>query len=693
MTSSAPYLLGISAWYHDSAAVLLHGGEIVAAAQEERFSRRKNDPAFPKQAIAWCLERAGLQLSDVAYITYYDKPFIKFERLLETALQVSPHGLPFFCKAMPSWIKDKLFLKSLLRKELAAVSGGARVNMPSLLFTTHHQAHAASAFYASPFEESAVLCLDGVGEWVTSSAWHGKGATLQPLWQQDFPHSLGLLYSALTWYCGFKVNSGEYKLMGLAPYGEPRYLQRMLDNLIDIKADGSYRLNMEYFGWCEGEGMLTDKFMTLFEGPPRVPETWLTQRDMDLAASVQKLLETVVVRMASALQRETQQRRLCMAGGVALNCVANSQILKQAGFDEVWVQPAAGDAGGALGAALCTWHHYLGEPHAPRGSDRMQGALLGPSFSDPQIESELQRQGAAYRKFERAQLLEQTAALLAKGQVVGWFQGAAEFGPRALGARSILGDPREQAMQTRLNVKIKFRESFRPFAPAVLAERQQDYFDFRQPSPYMLFTAPVTASRRLPESKQVLSGIERLKHHRSELPAITHVDYSARLQTVAAGNNPIFHSLLCEFQRQTGCGVLVNTSFNVRGEPIVGSPLDAWRCFMKTDMDHLVIGSYLLDKQFQPPLKEQPVPEPVFTLNWRSLSQTALQRWIAFGTWLSRYTTPVVLGSIYLLLVCPLGWWRRRQGGHPAFGRPDPALKTYRQSAQPLDRSDMEHPY
>lgn len=595
------YILGISAYYHDSAAALLCNGEVVAAAQEERFSRTKHDPRFPRKAIDYCLEEAGVGLGDVAQIVFYDKPLIKFERLLETYLSYAPNGFRSFLAAMPVWLKEKLFLKATLKRELAGLAGCDQRSLPPLLFAAHHHSHAASAFYFSPFESAAVLCLDGVGEWATTSAWHGHGNELQPLWEIDFPHSLGLLYSAFTYYTGFRVNSGEYKLMGLAPYGEPTYVDRILDNLIDLKPDGTFRLDMRYFEYCTGLTMTNDRFHRLFDGPPRAPESPLTQKAMDVAASIQQVTEKVVLRLAATLAKETGEKNLCLAGGVALNCVANGRIERESPFDQLWIQPAAGDAGGALGAAAVVWHEYKGRRRVVNGKDRMSGSYLGPRFEAGEIRAQLDAFGATYLEMDDAKLLPKLAGLLKDENVIGWFQGRMEFGPRALGGRSIIGDPRSAKMQTVMNLKIKYRESFRPFAPSVLAERVSDYFEQASPSPYMLIVAPVRDALRIDvgAEQDQLFGIEKLSIKRSELPAITHVDYSARVQTVHADTNPRYHSLIKAFDELTGCGVLVNTSFNVRGEPIVCTPEDAYRCFMRTEMDYLVVENFILAKDEQ----------------------------------------------------------------------------------------------
>ncbi len=596
------HILGLSAFYHDSAAALLRDGDILAAAQEERFTRKKHDAGFPANAIRYCLDEAGIGLQDVDYITFYDKPLVKFERLVETYLACAPRGIRSFVTAMPVWLKEKLYLKGLLKKELAGLAGCSEKALPPLLFGEHHHSHAASAFYPGPFEKAAVMCLDGVGEWATSSVWLGEDNRLTPQWEIDFPHSLGLLYSAFTYYAGFKVNSGEYKLMGLAPYGEPRYVDLILDKLLDLKEDGSFRLDMTYFDYPAGLTMTNRRFDALFGGPPRRPESDIGQREMDLARSIQVVTEEIVLRLARTVHRELGVDRLCLAGGVALNCVANGRLLREGPFADIWIQPAAGDAGGALGAALATWHEYLGEPRTPRQPDGMQGAYLGPAFDDAAIRAFLDAGGIPYRTLDDDALFEELAGLLDAGKVVGWFNGRMEFGPRSLGARSILGDPRNTAMQSVMNLKIKYRESFRPFAPAVLDERVSDWFELDRPSPYMLIVADVRGDRRLAmsEAQKRLFGIEKLMIPRSELPAVTHVDYSARIQTVHADTNPRFHRLLAAFERRTGCPVLVNTSFNVRGEPIVCTPEDAWRCFMRTEMDHLVLGNCILDKQAQP---------------------------------------------------------------------------------------------
>jgi len=595
-------ILGISAYYHDSAAALVRDGEVVAAAQEERFSRKKHDARFPENAIASCLSQAGIELADVSEVVFYDKPLVKFERLLETYLSYAPQGFRSFVAAMPVWLKEKLYLKSTLKRELAVLGGIREKDLPPLLFAEHHQSHAASAFYPSPFEEAAVMCLDGVGEWATTSVWQGQGNALAPRWELDFPHSLGMLYSAFTYYTGFRVNSGEYKLMGLAPYGEPKYVDLILERLIDLKPDGTFRLNMEYFNYATGLTMTNRRFAALFGGPPRAPETAIAQKEMDIARSIQAVTEEVVLRLARTVHAELGNEYLCLAGGVALNCVANGRILREGPFRDIWIQPAAGDAGGALGAALVAWHDYHGEPRSANGHDRMRGAYLGPQYGDEEIRTQLDALGAVYERLDEAALLERISEMLAGENVVGWFQGRMEFGPRALGGRSIIGDPRSEKMQSVMNLKIKYRESFRPFAPAVLAEDVEEYFELDRPSPYMLIVAPVHESLRIPVSveQQQLFGVQKLHVKRSQIPAITHVDYTARVQTVHRESNPRFHALLDQFKARTGCAVLVNTSFNVRGEPIVCTPEDAYRCFMRTEMDYLVVENYLMTKPAQP---------------------------------------------------------------------------------------------
>jgi carbamoyltransferase len=589
-------ILGISAYYHDSAAALVVDGRIVAAAQEERFSRQKHDDRFPAAAVRYCLDVAGLSVAGLDYVAFYDKPLLKFDRLLETYLAFAPRGFRSFCRAMPQWLQGKLNLRRTLRRELGI---GDR---PPLLFLEHHESHAASAFFPSPFDEAAILTLDGVGEWATGSLGTGRGNRIRLTHELHFPHSLGLLYSAFTYYCGFRVNSGEYKLMGLAPYGEPRFAALIREHLVDLKEDGSLRLDLRYFNYCQGLTMTSPRFHQLFGGPPRSPESPIEQRHMDLAASIQVVTEEAVLRSARHLHRQTKLSNLCLAGGVALNCVANGRLLREGPFERLWVQPAAGDAGGALGAALFVWHQLLDQPRTPDPLGLQQGSLCGPAFSREQVRAELDRTAAVYEEVDdEADLCEQVAAELADGKVVGWMQGRMEFGPRALGSRSILGDPRRADMQSRMNLKIKFRESFRPFAPSVLAESADKFFDVPRggDSPHMVLVAPIRDDIRQASTTSSATGLDRLKTPRLPLPAVTHVDWSARLQTVDAARFPRFHRLITEFERRTGCPVLVNTSFNVRGEPIVCTPADAWRCFLGTDIDVLVIENFVLRKERQ----------------------------------------------------------------------------------------------
>jgi carbamoyltransferase len=600
-------VLGISAYYHDSAAAIVRDGVVVNAAQEERFTRKKHDPGFPVNAIQWCLADAGVAARDVDRVAFYDKPFLKFERLLETYLAFAPRGFKSFRTAMPVWLSEKLFQKDLLLKELRAID--AALGTPEkLLFAEHHFSHAASAFYPSPFEQAAVLTMDGVGEWATSSAGIGRGSDLTITKEIHFPHSLGLLYSAFTYYTGFKVNSGEYKVMGLAPYGEPKYAQKILDHLIDLKPDGSFRLDLDYFDYCTGLTMTNARFDALFGGPPRKPEIFLTQREMDLAASIQAVTEEVVLRLVRALAAETGMQQLCLAGGVALNCVANGKLLRDGAVRDIWIQPAAGDAGGAVGAALAACHQHEKLPRAPHnGPDGMQGSYLGPAFAQDDIEQRLKAVGAHFAVCQDDAVVDTAAQALAAGQAVGWFQGRMEFGPRSLGARSILGDPRSPTMQKMLNLKVKYRESFRPFAPAVLREDVADWFDLDADSPYMLLVAPVKESRQrtMSEAERALFGIDKLNVPRSEIPAVTHVDYSARIQTVHRETNPRFHALISRFKAITGCPVLVNTSFNVRGEPIVYTPEQAFRCFMGTGIEMLAVGNCILRKDEQNPALQE----------------------------------------------------------------------------------------
>ena len=596
-------IAGISAYYHDSAAALVHDGRVVAAAQEERFTRRRHDARFPRNALLYCLSEAGISLDEVDYVAFYDKPLLKFERLLETYLAFAPRGFASFRRAMPLWIREKLFQKDLLARELSALAPGTRWE-ERLLFGEHHLSHAASAFYPSPFHEAAVLTMDGVGEWATTSVGHGAGNRLEITREIHFPHSLGLLYSAFTYYTGFRVNSGEYKVMGLAPYGEPRFAPLILDRVMDLKEDGSFRLDQRYFDYCTGLRMTGARFHELFGGPPRLPDEPLTQRHMDLAASVQAVTDEVVLRLTRAIAAETGAKNLCLAGGVALNCVANGRVLRDGRFERIWIQPAAGDAGGALGAALAAYHGFHGGAREPAaGLDAMHGSYLGPSYAQRDVERGLREAGARFAVLDDAELIERTVDALEAGKAVGWFQGRMEFGPRALGARSILADPRSPEMQRRLNLQVKFRESFRPFAPSVLRQDVAEWFDLDVDSPYMLLVAEVAASHRRPPAagEEALFGIDRLNAARSAIPAVTHVDHSARIQTVHRETNPRYHALLTAWKERTGCPVLVNTSFNVRGEPIVLSPLDAFRCFMGTDIDVLAAENCFLLREEQDP--------------------------------------------------------------------------------------------
>lgn len=592
-------ILGTSAFYHDSAACLIQDGEIIAAAQEERFTRKKHDFNFPKNAIEYCLKEGKISERELDYAAFYDKPFIKFERIVETCLAYAPRGLKSYLLALPLWLKEKLLMTDLIRKDLDGFKG-------EIIFPQHHESHAASAFYPSPFEEAAFLTIDGVGEWATASFGVGKGHLIETLYELHFPHSLGLLYSAFTYYTGFKVNSGEYKMMGLAPYGEPKCVNLIYEHLIDLREDGSFKLNMEYFDYCAGLEMTNEKFHKLFGGKPRKPETPITQKEMDLASSIQVVTEEVVLRMSRQVKKATGEKNLCLAGGVALNCVANGKILRSGIFDDFWIQPASSDAGGALGAALLVWYQYLGNRRKPATRrDSQKGSYLGPEFSNEYIETFLESRNISYKKLSPEEMTALSAELLTQGKVIGWFQGRMEFGPRALGSRSILGDPRSPKMQSIMNLKIKFRESFRPFAPSVLSEKASEWFEIQRESPYMLLVADIKEhkQRDVPEEEEKLYGLDRLKTIRSEIPAVTHVDYSARIQTVNREDNPLFHQLISEFYKKTGCPLVINTSFNVRGEPIVCTPLDAYKCFMRTNMDYLIMGNYLLDKTGQPELK------------------------------------------------------------------------------------------
>ncbi len=598
-------ILGISAFYHDSAACLVRDGNILSAAQEERFTRKKHDFSFPKNAVNYCLRSAGLQAADLDYVAFYDKPFIKFERILETYLAFAPLGIRSFIKAIPLWIKQKLWMKDLISKEVGFTG--------RIIFPEHHESHAASAFFPSPFDQAAFLTIDGVGEWTTASYGTGKDNNIAILAEIHFPHSLGLLYSAFTYYTGFRVNFGEYKVMGLAPYGRPKYKDLILNELIDIKEDGSFKLNMKYFDYCAGLTMTNKRFERLFGGPPRKRESLLRQRDMDLARSVQDVTEEVMLRMTRHIHKVTGLKNLCLAGGVALNCVGNGRILREGPFDKIWIQPAAGDAGGALGAALFTWYQYLENKRlADNETDFQRGSYLGPDFKDSDILNYLKSGDIPYTKLSAEEIPEKIADLIAEQKVVGWFEGPMEFGPRALGSRSIIGDARSPEMQELMNLKIKFRESFRPFAPSVLQEKASEFFEIETQSPYMLLVAPVKSRirRQMSDQEQKLFGLDKLHVVRSDIPAVTHVDYSARVQTVNRQTNPLYHKMLSKFDEKYGCPVIINTSFNVRGEPIVCTPDDAYKCFMRTNMDYLIMGSFLLDKNDQKPLEDD--------IDWRS---------------------------------------------------------------------------
>ncbi len=596
MGKAGTTILGISCFYHDSAAALVRDGVVVAAVQEERFTRRKHDFRFPTNAIAYCLKEGGIRASDLDYVVFYDKPLVKFERILETYLAYAPRGIRSFLMSMPLWLKEKLWIPSLIQDALDYEG--------PILFTEHHESHAASAFYPSPFSRAAFLTMDGVGEWTTTSYGVAQENSIKILGELRFPHSLGLLYSAFTYFTGFKVNSAEYKVMGLAPYGEPRYVEAIYEHLIDLKEDGSFKMNMKFFDYCAGLKMTDRKFEKLFGGPPRAPEARLTQREMDLARSLQDVTEEIVLRMSRHVRRETGETNLVLAGGVALNCVGNGKILREGPFENIWIQPAAGDAGGALGAALFTWYRYLDNPRrVTEGEDSQQGSCLGPDYDDDEIERYLLSQAVPYQRYERDQLLDTVAGLIAQEKVIGWFQGRMEFGPRALGSRSIIGDARSPNMQSVMNRKIKFRESFRPFAPSVLRERVSEYFQLDRESPYMLLVAQVHEDEQVPlrPDQERLAGTDKLDVLRSTIPAVTHVDYSARIQTVDEDHHPLYHDLIKRFHEKTGCPVIINTSFNVRGEPIVCSPEEAYRCFMRTEMDYLVLGSFLLAKSKQGP--------------------------------------------------------------------------------------------
>ena len=618
---SSKFILGISCFYHDSASALIHDGEIVAAVQEERFSRKKHDSRFPINAIRYCLESQNIDLRNIKSIVYYEKPLLTFERLLETYLAVSPRGLRSFIAAMQVWVKEKLFLKSELKKQFKILQQelvpNLKPDIPELLFAEHHQSHAAAAFYPSPFEEALVLCMDGVGEWATTSAWIGKGNEIKPIWEISFPHSLGLLYSAFTYYCGFKVNSGEYKLMGLAPYGQPKYVQKIKNNLIEIKEDGTFKLDISYFKFHRGFRMTSRKFHKLFGELPRENEKELTQFHMDIAASIQVVTEEIVIKLAKSLHKEIGINNLCLAGGVALNCVANGKLLQEKIFHDIWIQPASGDAGSALGAALVCWHQHQKKPRIIKPDDSMKGTYLGCNFSNQEIVNYLNKINSPFQTLEDKDLFEKLAQLLDEGKVIGWFNGPMEFGPRALGGRSIIGDPRNQKMQSVMNLKIKYRESFRPFAPSVLEEDLSSQFETNVKSPYMLLVSTLKKELRkeMTEEQKQLFGIDKLNIPRSSLPAITHVDYSARVQTVNEQTNPRYYQLISAFKKKTGCPTIVNTSFNVRGEPIVCTPQDAYRCFMRTEMDILVLQNQILFKTEQPEIEKDETWKQKFELD------------------------------------------------------------------------------
>ena len=604
------YIIGISCFYHDSAAVLLKDGEIIVAVQEERFTRKKHDSSFPVNSIMYCLEYENINLKEIEAIVYYEKPLLTFERLLETYISTAPRGLRSFIASMQVWLKQKLFLKSEIKKEFKNIQKkllpDEKPYLPQLLFTEHHQSHAAAAFYPSPFEEAVILCLDGVGEWATTSTWIGKNNKIENLWEINFPHSLGLLYSSFTYYCGFKVNSGEYKLMGLAPYGKPIYANKIKNKLIDIKADGTFRLDMKYFKFHRGFKMTSEKFHKLFGQPPRNSKEEITQFHMDLASSIQLVTEEIITKLVKALRRETNIKNLCMAGGVALNCVANGKLIKQNIFENVWIQPASGDAGSSLGAALIAWYEYYNNSREVNSSDSMKGTFLGCGFSNKEIIGYLEKINAPYMSINDQELFDKIANLLDEGKIIGWFNGRMEFGPRALGARSIIGDPRKKDMQSKMNLKIKFRESFRPFAPSILEEDVSNQFELEEKSPYMLLVAPVKKEicKKLNKKDQKLKGLKKLDVVRSNIPAVTHVNYSARVQTVSKKTNPRYYKLIESFKRKTGCPSIINTSFNVRGEPIVRNPQDAYRCFMRTNIDILVLENQILYKSEQPNIEK-----------------------------------------------------------------------------------------
>lgn len=754
MPTKETTILGISAYYHDSAAAIVRNGSIIAAAEEERFSRKKHDARFPQNAIRYCLSDANITIQELDHIVFYDKPLLKFDRLLETYLSYAPHGFRSFLRAMPVWLREKLYLREILRREIASIARCEPKALQPILFSEHHRSHAASAFFASPYKQAAVLCMDGVGEWATTSVWMGSDNTLTPHWQIDFPHSLGMLYSAFTYFTGFRVNSGEYKLMGLAPYGQPKYADLIFDNLVDVKNDGTFRLNMAYFDYPVGLTMTSSRFESLFGGPTRLPESLITQREMDIAKSIQVVTEEIILRLGSTVHRELGAEYLCLAGGVALNCVANGRLLREGRFKDIWIQPAAGDAGGAVGSALSIWHEYLGNPRVAVGADSMKGTFLGPSFPEATIQDYLDSTGAVYVRLDEPELLVRVADVLVRQNVVGWFQGRMEFGPRALGARSILADARSPKMQSVMNLKIKRRESFRPFAPAVLTERASDYFELDRPSPYMLLVASVKEELRaeITEQERGLSGIETLKIVRSKLPAVTHVDYSARVQTVHLDTNPRFYRLLDVFNKRTGVPIVLNTSFNVRGEPIVCTPADAYRCFMETEMDYLVLEGFFLAKSDQPKnainkaaearmrnqlaeaTPQRPIgdnelrkfgitlgafiialfgiilpwlrgaPNPTYAVSLgvgllacALLAPKALRfvysAWIQSVLLLNRVTTPIVLGSVFLFLLVPAAVILRITGRSPMAGDFDKEKESYRVASRKMPISNFSKPF
>jgi carbamoyltransferase len=754
MPTKETTILGISAYYHDSAAAIVRDGSIVAAAEEERFSRKKHDARFPQNAIRYCLSDANIAIQNLDHIVFYEKPLLKFDRLLETYLSYAPHGFRSFLRAMPVWLKEKLYLREILRREIASIARCEPKELQPILFSEHHRSHAASAFFASPFKQAAVLCMDGVGEWATTSVWMGSDNTLTPHWQIDFPHSLGMLYSAFTYFTGFRVNSGEYKLMGLAPYGQPKYVDLIFDNLVDVKNDGTFRLNMTYFDYPVGLKMTSSRFDSLFGGTARRPESPITQREMDLAKSIQIVTEEIILRLGNTVHRELGAEYLCLAGGVALNCVANGRLLRETRFKDIWIQPAAGDAGGAIGSALSIWHEYLGNPRVTIGADSMKGTYLGPSFPETEIQDYLDTTGAVYVRLDESELLMRVADVLALQNVVGWFQGRMEFGPRALGARSIIADARSPKMQSVMNLKIKRRETFRPFAPAILAERASDYFELDRPSPYMLLVAPVKEKLRatMTEQERLLSGIETLNIARSRIPAVTHVDYSARVQTVHLDTNPRFYRLLDFFNKRAGVPIILNTSFNVRGEPIVCTPADAYRCFMDAEMDYLVLEGFLLAKSDQPknainkaaearmrnrladtvphrPAGEEELrkfgvalgafiiglfgiifpwlrgaPHPAYAISlggglvacallWPKTLRFVYPAWMQLALLLNRVTAPIVLGLVFFLLLFPMAFALRMTGRSPMARTFDEEAVTYRVASSRMPISNFRKPF